>query len=480
MKTTLTAATLIVLSATGLAADRPLAWPQFRGPNGSGVADDQKPPVEFGPDKNVQWKVTSPDGASSPIVAGDLIVFTAFDGGKLYTVAYHRADGKEAWRKEAPAKEIEKYFKGEGSPASATPATDGERIISYFGSCGLFCYDLAGKELWRHELPTAKTMADFGSGTSPILAGGLVVLVRDVGNDPKIMALDAATGSVKWEKPRKSNVSYGTPALVDGPDGPQLVTTGHGRMIAYDLKTGDEKWSVGGMPPAPCTSPVVADGMVYFAGWSPGTPDDKEFQLPTFDAVHKMAKAKEKDVITREEAEGTMLKNFFDPVDANKDGKVTREEWDAVVKFMAEGKNTAFAVKPGGSGDVTHTQVRWTKTKGLPYVPTGIVYRGQFLTVKDGGLVTAFDVATGKELYVQEREVAGGKYYASPVAANGHIYFTKLEDGAVTVLMAGAAKPEVVARNPKLGERVAATPAIADDTLYVRTAGHLYAFREKK
>jgi outer membrane protein assembly factor BamB len=234
------------------------------------------------------------------------------------------------------------------------------------------------------------------------------------------------------------------------------------------------------MPSSPCTSPVVVDGIVYFAGWSPGASDDKEFELPPFDEVHKQAKAKEKDVITRAEAEGTMLKNFFDPVDANKDGKVTREEWDAVVKFMAEGKNSAFAVKPGGSGDVGGTHVRWTKTKGLPYVPTGIVYRGQFVTVKDGGLVTAFDVATGKELYVQEREVAGGKYYASPVAANGHIYFTSLENGAVTVLKAGAPKPEVVAKNPKLGERVAATPAIADDTLYIRTAGHLYAFAEKK
>jgi outer membrane protein assembly factor BamB len=94
--------------------------------------------------------------------------------------------------------------------------------------------------------------------------------------------------------------------------------------------------------------------------------------------------------------------------------------------------------------------------------------------------LTAFDLRTGKEVYAQEREAANGKYYASPVAANGHIYLTSLEDGVVTVLKAGSMKPEVVMKNPKLGERVAATPAIADDTLYVRTAGHLYAFAEKK
>src|SRR5688572_10750865 len=172
-----------VFAATGLGADKPLAWPQFRGPNGSGVADDQKPPVEIGPDKNVKWKVPAPGGLSSPIVAGDKLVITAFDDGKLYTVAYRRADGQEAWRREAPAKEIEKYLKNEGNPAASTPATDGERIVSYFGSCGLFCYDLSGKELWKFELPTANTPAGFGSGVSPILADGLVVLVQDVMND---------------------------------------------------------------------------------------------------------------------------------------------------------------------------------------------------------------------------------------------------------------------------------------------------------
>ena len=117
----------------------------------------------------------------------------------------------------------------------------------------------------------------------------------------------------------------------------------------------------------------------------------------------------------------------------------------------------------------------WKQTKGLPYVPSAILYRGQFLMVKDGGIVTAYDAKTGDEIY-QKRAVAEGNYYASPVAADGHIYFTSLADGAITVLAAGESKPKVVAENPPLGERVAATPAIADNTLYVRTAGHLYAF----
>src|SRR6266850_386338 len=120
MKVSIVLVSVGVFATVGLAADRPIEWPRFRGPNGSGVADDQKPPVEFGPDKNVKWKVPVPGGPSSPIIAADKLVITAFDGGKLYTIAYHRADGKEAWRAEAPTEEIERFFKAEGSPAAST------------------------------------------------------------------------------------------------------------------------------------------------------------------------------------------------------------------------------------------------------------------------------------------------------------------------------------------------------------------------
>ena len=145
----LVASGMVVAAAVG--ADKPLSWPRFRGPGGSGVAEGQKPPVEFGREKNVRWKVAVPSGLSSPIVAGDNLVLTASENGKLYTIAYRRADGREAWRREAPAKEIERFHKSEGSPAASTPATDGERIVVYFGSCGLLCYDLTGKEQWKVE-----------------------------------------------------------------------------------------------------------------------------------------------------------------------------------------------------------------------------------------------------------------------------------------------------------------------------------------
>ena len=456
------------------------AWPQFRGPNGSGVADAQKPPVEFGPEKNLKFKVPVPGGFSSPVIAGDTLVLTAFDDGKLFTVAYSTADGKELWRTEAPAKKVEAYHKTEGSPAASSVATDGKIVVSYFGSCGVFAYDLAGKELWKYELPTAATAGDFGSGVSPILADGLVVLLRDGLKEPMILALDAATGSRKWETKRQSISGYGTPTVWDNDGKKQVVCVGYGKMIAYDLTTGDEAWSVAGMPSAACTTPVVADGLLLFAGWSPGDAEDKEFKMPTFDELLKQGDKNGDGKISREESEGTFIKGFFDAQDTNKDGFVTREEWDANIKLMSGGKNSAFAVKPGGKGDTTKTHVVWKQTKGLPYVPSAVAYKGQLFMVKDGGLLTAYDVKTGKPAYTQERGAAEGRYYASPVAANGHIYTVTLDDGTFTVFKAGTDAPEVVAKNPKLGERVAATPAIADNTLYVRSAKHLWAFAETK
>jgi outer membrane protein assembly factor BamB len=246
-------------------------------------------------------------------------------------------------------------------------------------------------------------------------------------------------------------------------------------MFGYDLKTGEEKWSVSGIPSANCASPVTDGSTLLFAGGSSG-PDDQSFQMPTFDSMLKDLDKNGDGALSRDEAEHA-FQGFFDNQDMNKDGRITRDEWDTIAKFMSEGKNSAFALRPGGKGDVTESHVLWKKTKGLPYISSAIAYRGQYVMVKDGGIVTAYDVKTGAEIY-QERIAAAGTYYASPVAANGYIYLVTLADGAVTVLEAGVKKPKAVT-NPKLGERTAGTPAIADDALYIRTDKHLYAFAEK-
>jgi hypothetical protein len=186
-------------------------------------------------------------------------------------------------------------------PASSA-STSSRGVVSYFGSCGLFCYDLSGKEFWKFEMPPATIAGNFGSGASPILADGLVVLVRDEMKDPKILALDAATGKRKWEKKRRSMVSYCTPVVWDTKAGKQVVAAGHGQMVGYDLRTGAERWSVAGMPSGCCSSPVTAGGILYFAGWSPGGPDDKENQMPPFDAMLKKLDKDKDGALSREEA----------------------------------------------------------------------------------------------------------------------------------------------------------------------------------
>lgn len=466
---------LVLLLSAGLRADAP--WPQFRGPGGSGVAaDGANPPVEVGVDTNVAWKIAVPAGLSSPVVVGDLVVLTAFDDGKLFTVAYRQSDGGEAWRAEAPYEKLEPYHKTEGSPAASTCATDGQSIVSYFGSCGLFCYDLAGFKLWDYPLPAAATIADFGTGVSPVIADASVVLLRDEASAPMILAVDLATGQRKWMMKRTSKSGYGTPAVWHTDAGTQIAAPGYGRLVGYDLADGAERWFVEGMPAASCTTPVVDGDMLYYAAWSPGdSSDDGGYKMPTYDELLGQNDKDKDGVFQKSESVGGMFENFFDNNDANKDGEIRREEWAEMLAYMANSVNSAFALSAGGEGDVTKSHVKWREKDGLPYVPSPILHRGQLLMVKDGGIVTAYDAASGKRLY-QKRAVATGSYYASPVAAGDHVYFASLADGAITVLKAGAPKPETVAENKPLGERLSATPAIVGDALYVRTAGHLWKF----
>jgi len=468
---------LMLICNPGRCADGTLSWPRFRGPNGSGIATDAKPPIEVGPGKNVKWKVAVPSGLSSPIIVGDKIVLTALDSGQLYTIAYRRADGGELWRAKAPAHQLEAYHETEGSPAAATPATDGERIVSYFGSCGLFCYDLSGKELWKLEMPPALTLGSYGSGVSPIIAGKFVVLLRDEASNPRIIAVDITTGNVKWEQKRASRGGFSTPVVWETSAGQQIAAAGHYKLIGYDLVSGEEKWFVKGMPTASCASPMISGNNLYFAAWSPGSADELVIKPPPFDLL-LLGDTNGDGAISKDELTAAPIKGFFNSIDLNKDGKITRSEWDEALALVAAAKNSAFALQPGGNGDVTDTRIKWRKSDGLPYVATAIVYGGQLVMVKDGGIVTAYNAASGEKLY-QKRLATGGKYFASPVAADGHIYLASLNDGTITVLKAGAAQPDVVATGEPLGERIGATPAIAGNTLYVRTAGHLYAFSEK-
>jgi outer membrane protein assembly factor BamB len=463
---------LVAGLATALNVHAENWWPQFRGPNASGVSDSAKPPVNFAPGTNQLWKVSVPSGSSSPCIWGDRIFLTAFEDGKLETLCYARRDGKLIWKTDAKATALEEFHSTEGSPAASTPATDGKRVVSYFGSCGLICYDTKGRELWRYALPTAQSAGSFGTGGSPIIVDGLVLLSRDESTGCSLLAVDLKTGKKVWETGRPDvGPGFGTPILWKNAGTKEIVMPGSFKLKGYDLKTGTERWSLAGMPSFTCTTPVAGPDMLYFAGWSPG----KEAGTgPTWEGMVKPADKNNDDIVTLEEAKAAGFDSFFKPLDVNGDGKLTPDDLAAMQAQMAKGENVLVAIKPGGKGELTADSVAWKQTRALPYVPSPLLYQDRVYIVRDGGIISCYDAKTGTPHYQQERLNAIGNYYTSPVAADGRVYVASL-NGKVTVLAAGGEMPKIL-HQADFGERISATPALVGKTIYYRTATSLYAF----
>ncbi|CAN5831820.1 PQQ-binding-like beta-propeller repeat protein [soil metagenome] len=472
----------------------PVAWPQFRGPNGSGTAEGALSlPIEFGPSKNLAWRTPLPGGHSSPAIWGNRIYLTAADTAakKLEVIALDRSTGGIAWRQAVPATEFERIHPV-GSLATSTPAVDGQRVYAYFGSYGLVAYDLNGKVAWEAPMPVLQ--APFGSGTSPVVAGELVILNRQEPKEPFLIALDRSTGKTVWKHQYplppglpSPYAGYATPLVV----GQQVIVHGPTRLEAFDLSTGEVRWWVT-LSSTGTSTPVVAGDTLYVATWYPFGESDQVSALPDFEAML----AHDKDgngTLNRDEVpEGlavfarpdtpdvpgaTMsVKGSFARVDGNKDGEIQRNEWDGlralVGKLVAE--HGLLAVKLGGTGDVTATHVLWKENKSIPEVPSPLAYNNKVYLVRNGGVVTCLDAVSGKLLY-RARVGAGGPYFASPLAANGRVIVTS-GDGVVSVLSAGD-HLDVLANND-LGEPVAASPAFVDGVLYVRTASGLSAFRQ--
>jgi outer membrane protein assembly factor BamB len=447
-------------------------WSQFRGPNCSGRAGDgERLPDKIGPSANVVWKTALPPGHSSPIVVGDHIYLTAVRQKRLFTLALNRKDGRLLWEKEAPVRRLETIHKI-GSHAQPTPAADSECVISLFGSYGLLCYDPAGKLLWQRELGPFKN--DFGAGSSPIIVGNRVLLCQDHDQDSFLLALDKRTGDTVWKTDRSDFLrGYCTPVIWNVAGRKQVVVAGTLRVTGYDLNRGKEVWTVRGIARTICMTPVVGeDGRLCVAGWSAGGDPGSPIEAGPFDRVIKGLDKNGNGKLEADELTTGPIAERFTQVDLDKDGSITRTEYERFRGLFREGRNVVLAIRPGGQGDVTDTHVAWKDTRYVPFCASPLFLDGLVYTVKDGGFLACLDARNG-ELVLRDRIPGGGSYYSSPIAGDGKIYLVN-ERGRLTVVRAG--RDWRVLSGADFAEDVYATPAVAGGQIYLRTAGHLYCF----
>ncbi len=447
-------------------------WPQFRGPNCSGLAaPDARLPADIGPTTNVVWKTPLPPGHSSPVVAGDRVYVTAVRNKRLLTIALDRKDGRILWDAEAPARALEKVHRI-GSHTQPTPSADADRVVSFFGSCGLFCYDRGGKLLWQRPMGPFKN--DFGAGSSPVLAGDRVLLCQDHDQGSFLMALDKRTGEITWKTDRTEFLrGYCTPVVWESGGRKEVLVAGTLRVAGYDLETGKEVWTVRGISRTVCMTPAVGrDGRLYVAGWAAGGDAGERIEPEPFDGVVKELDRNGNGTLETTELKTGPMAERFTQVDFDKDGSIARDEYERFRGLFDKGRNVVLAVRPGARGEATNSHVAWRNTKQVPFCASPLYLGGHVYTVKDGGLLACLDARDGK-VHKYDRLPGSGNYYSSPVAGDGKIYLLN-ERGRLTVVRAG--RDWEVLGSSDFEEDAYATPALAGGRIYLRTARHLYCF----
>ena len=445
-------------------------WTRFRGPNGTGVADEGPLPVVFGPGSNVVWETSLPPGKSSPILTDSRVFLTARQEDRLLTIALDRSTGKEIWRRTAPSRRVERMHRL-NDEAAPTPVTDGTNVYAFFGGYGLVAYGGDGTELWT--LPLGPFTNFHGMGASPVLVDGRIVQVCDQDLDAFVVAVDAAEGTILWKQARPDFVhSFSTPVVYDpGRGRPEIVVPGSYRMTGY-ATDGRELWRLDGLTYQVKSVPVVHGDRLYFNGWAPGGEPDVRLDLPPFEEMRERFDTDGDSELAKQEIPAEWLPRGWEMHDRNKNGTMNARDW-AHYRARRVSENGCLAIRLGGRGDVTGSHLIWRHQKSLPDVASPILYRGVLYLVRNGGIVTALDPTSGKVLKQGRLREAIDGYYASPVAGDGKIYMVS-DAGKAVVIEPG---PDwKVLRTNDLNEDVYATPAIAGGRLFIRTESRLYCF----
>jgi outer membrane protein assembly factor BamB len=482
-------------------------WNRFRGPHGSGVAVGCQPPVRVGKDCEA-WRVPVPRGLSSPVLSKNRLFLTAVKDDELLTLAFDKSSGKELWRRTAPSKATEKVHRA-ASQASSTPLVDDQRVIVYFGSYGLLCYDHDGNELWKKPISTPKTL--YGMATSPIGFGNTVIMVLDDDRNlpdsklsrSKVIACDKETGKDVWKTARPfSRSGWSTPIIWNHKDGADLVVLGDGRLNGYDPATGEGKWFTTGFSRETIAVPVANRDHVFGSSSKRGGDGDVDTDpKPFWESIQPFDENKNgkierlemkppftfpfrpelplehpgfgfpmpEDAKKREERVDWILSWF----DKDKDRAWSEEEFMKGFKGKP-GKPLLMAVGPGGSGDVTESHVSWSANRNIPEIPSPLLDDGIIYLIRAGGVLAATDAKNGKTVYRNKVASLGGQCTASPVCANGHLYLVA-SHGVISVVATGKDFKEI--HSYELDEESETTPAIDRNSIYIRTEKHLIAFR---
>ncbi|MDG2224274.1 MAG: PQQ-binding-like beta-propeller repeat protein [Rubripirellula sp.] len=483
---------LLALVLNGLVRTAEADWPQFRGPNASGVAVGKAPPIEFGPENNVRWRLPLQSGHSSPVVSGDAVFVTTYDAEtkQLRVVCIDREQGSIRWERPVKANEIEQGHPS-FNPASSTPVTDGERVVAYFGSYGLVCFDWQGNQQWQFPLPLTKSYS--GNAISPIIAGDQVILYRGNYVDHFLLSVDKKTGKERWRSPqvepfRPELACSAIPVVA----GDLLVLHGARSVQGFDLQTGEQRW-VTKCATTATSSPLIVNERVIVAAWNKMGEPALRPEFPSFENL--IAKQdRDKDGVIQQlefpelwifhrpegiEAPQNGAKIRFKSVDQDKNGEISKTEWEQQLRnldrFRQGYQNHGLLSIPiTGSGILSDNEVITLETQGIPEVPSPIS-DGRFVyLVKNGGQVTCIDLQTGQRIY-RKRTGGRGTHYASPIIAGNNLYIAD-GSGRIAVMTLGEA-PQILARNEML-EGVYATPAASGGILYVRTHSMLYAFEQ--
>ena len=454
-------------------------WSRFRGPNGTGVSDATGLPATFGPDQNVVWKVPVPQGHSSPVLSQTHLFLTGHDAEKLFVLAFDRASGRELWRREVP-RSAKNRLDGPNGPASPSAVTDGSHVYAFFQDFGLIAFSADGRERWR--MPMGPFNIFYGFGASPILVDGLLILPVDQDTGSFLLAVDTSSGKVRYRVDRPGVISgYSTPTLYEPKNGPkQLLIPESFQLSSYSVADGKRLWWVRGLACEMKSVASISGDTLYVNGWGfPQNQPGAHVATVPFEEGLARYDANKDGGIARSEITGTaamdkMLAGTygFPTFDLDRNGSLDAKEWD-IFRSMLASENGLLAIKLGGTGDVTGRAVQWKYQRPVPQVPSTLLYGGALFMVNDSGILISFDPATGTVVKQGRLKGAIDKYFASPIGADGKIFLIS-QDGTASVV-AAKGDWEILAVNA-LGDEVFATPAVADERLYVRTRGMMYAF----